>query len=180
MAEVNVSNQRAEDSHILDEASLPVLQAQQQAWTVFAKRAMHMIPALKAQMKSVTQETERAVLDLMVPLRLLASSDRMISPKERAESLSKVVMALQFQDITRQKLEHVGLAMEQLRSHMQILLNGPLNEEAQQTIAELEAIEQHYTMEEERRLHQNALRPDYGEPVPTGLSDEGEDSVTLF
>lgn len=180
MADVHVSDRKGDESHIVEDTSLPMLQAQHQAWTVFAKRTIQMIPALKAQMKSVTQETERAALDLMVHLRLLASSDRAMSAKERADSLSKVVMALQFQDITRQKLEHVGLAMDQLDSHLQILVKDPLSEEAQRMIADWETIESHYTMEDERRMHQKALKPDYGEPVPTGQSGEGEDSVSLF
>jgi hypothetical protein len=89
-------------------------------------------------------------------------------------------MAMQFQDITRQKLEHVAQALDQLKSHLQALLKGPQSEEARKEIAALERVEQNYTMEEERRLHQTMLRPDYGEPVPMGLSEEGADSVTLF
>ncbi|NGZ03719.1 MAG: hypothetical protein CV090_11790, partial [Nitrospira sp. WS238] len=76
--------------------------------------------------------------------------------------------------------EHIGKALDQLNSHLQILTKGPLDEEGRRAIAELEAIEQHYTMEDERRLHHNALMPDYEEPVPTGLSDERADSVMLF
>jgi len=177
---VNTNDGETVDSPSADTASLKVLQAQQQAWKNFAERATHMIPVLKAQMFAVTQETERAALDLMVHLRLLSSSEIQAMSKDRTESVSKVVMALQFQDITRQKLEHIGKALDQLNSHLQILTKGPLDEEGRRAIAELEAIEQHYTMEDERRLHHNALMPDYEEPVPTGLSDERADSVMLF
>lgn len=177
---VNIDNNGTLGASNDADTSLRMLQAQQQAWNAFGKQATCMIPVLKAHMCAVTQETERAALDLMVHLRLLASSEQSTLPKNRSESVSKVVMALQFQDITRQKLEHVGLALDQLDSHLRILLRGPLNEEAQRSIAELEAIEQHYTMEDERRLHQNALKPEYGEPVPTGQSDEESDSVSLF
>jgi chemotaxis regulatin CheY-phosphate phosphatase CheZ len=163
-----------------DETTLDSLLEHQRAWETFAAEAIHMIPVLKAQMTSVTQETERAAMELLLHLRLLASSEGVATPKTESTSLSKVVMAMQFQDITRQKLEHVGQALEQLKSHLLALLKGPLSEEAKKEIAALEGVEQNYTMEEERRLHQSARNQDYGEPVPMGLSDEGADSVTLF
>ncbi len=180
MADVNVSDRKGDDSHIVEDASLPVLQAQQQAWNAFAKSAMHMIPVLKAQMFAVTQETERAVIELLLHLQALASSDPNVTSKDRSDNVSKVVMAMQFQDITRQKLEHVGLVLDQLKSHLEVLSKGSLNEDDLKVIATLESIEENYSMEAERRLHRLTLKPDYGEPVPTGLSDEGEDSVSLF
>ena len=165
---------------LADDTMLMMLQEHQRAWEVFGTEAMHMIPILKAHMAAVTLETERAALELMVHLRVLASADSAAASKDRSLSLSKVVMAIQFQDITRQKLEHVGQALEQLKRHLQALLKGPQNEEAKKEIAALERVEQNYTMEEERRLHQTARNRDYGEPVPMGLSDEDADSVTLF
>lgn len=163
-----------------DETTLSALLEQQRAWETFAAEAIHMVPVLKAHMVAVTQETERATLELMVHLRVLASPNEAGASKDKTADLSKVVMAMQFQDITRQKLEHVGQALEQLTSHLRALLKGSQNEEAKREIAALERIEHHYTMEEERRLHRMASNHDYGEPVPMGLSDEGEDSVTLF
>lgn len=163
------------------DAVLTTLQAQQQGWETFAAGAVRMIPILKAHMTGVTQETERAALELTAHLRILASTDGRVTAQDRSASLSKVVMAMQFQDITRQKLEHVGQALDQLKSHLQALLAGPQNQEAKKQIAALERIEQYYTMEEERRLHQTALNPDYGEPVPMdGSSEKSADSVTLF
>ena len=163
-----------------DKSTMTGFQAHQEAWKTFAEGAVHMIPALKAQMAAVTQETERAAMDLLVHLQALASADGTMTPKERSASISKVVMAMQFQDITRQKLEHVGTALDHLRHHLQALLKGPDNAEARNTIAALQVMEQSYTMEEERRLHQAALKPDYQEPVPTDASDKETDSVTLF
>lgn len=131
-------------------------------------------------MTAVTQETERAAMELVLHLRMLASPERAASSKDDSASLSKVVMAMQFQDITRQKLEHVGLALDRLQAHLQALLKGPGDEAAKKEIAELELVEQHYTMEEERRLHAAVLGPDYGEPVPMDMSSKESDSVTLF
>ena len=158
------------------------LRAHQQAWEAFAGCAVRLIPVLKAQMAAVTGETERSALELLVHLRVLVSSQANASDTERAARLSKVVMAMQFQDITRQKLEHVGQALDQWSAHLQALLRGPLDDDAKRHLAELERIEQTYTMEEERRLHAEASSPDYQEPVPVEVESAGTeaDSVTLF
>jgi hypothetical protein len=89
-------------------------------------------------------------------------------------------MAMQFQDITRQKLEHVGLVLDQWSGHLHALLKGPYDDEAKREIAALQRIERSYTMEEERRLHEATVTPDYQEPVPMDLEDKETDSVTLF
>lgn len=156
------------------------LREHQQAWEAFAVCAVRLIPVLKAQMGSVTGETERSALELLVHLRVLASSQAVASEAEKAASLTKVVMAMQFQDITRQKLEHVGQALDQWSAHLRALLKAPLDADAKRRIAELERIELSYTMEEERRLHAAAVSPDYQEPVPVDEGPAEEDSVTLF
>ena len=163
-----------------DEATLGALLEHQRAWETFAAESIHMIPVLKAQITAVTQETERAAMELLLHLRMLAPSEGAVSSTPDPASLSKVVMAMQFQDITRQKLEHVGLALDRLKAHLQALLKGPGDEEGKKEIAALELVEQHYTMEEERRLHTAALGPDYGEPVPMDIASKEPDSVTLF
>jgi hypothetical protein len=180
MAEAKVSGKQTNDSHIVAEPALSMQQAHQQAWDKFAEGAVRMIPALKAQMFSVTQETERATIELLVHLQALTSPDRPLSSKDRANRISKVVMAMQFQDITRQKLEHVGLALDQLKSNMEALLKGPQNETANNQIVAMERVELNYTMEEERQLHRAVVGPDYQEPIPSERSEEEGDSVTIF
>lgn len=166
--------------HADENTSGTELLAHHRAWNTFASGAIRMIPALKAQMTAVTAETERAAVELLVQLQALASGAETMTSTARTEIISKVVIAMQFQDITRQKLEHVGLALDQFKRHLQILQEGPLTEETAQELAGLERIEQNYTMEAERRLHQAALQPQYQEPVPVEASDNGEDAVTLF
>jgi hypothetical protein len=161
------------------EAALTQLQEHQQDWETFATGALRMFQVLKAQMAAVTQETERAATELIIHLRVLASSDETAASGDRAASVAKAVMAMQFQDITRQTLEHVGLHLDQLSRHLQALLKGPGNEEVRKEIAALQVVEQVSTMEDERRLYREVFQPDYEEPVPTDLLDEA-DSVTLF
>jgi len=154
----------------------------QKAWEAFAVCAVSMIPVLKKQMEAVSQQTERAAMDLMAHIRALTSAATISGPTDASTNLSKIVMAMQFQDITQQKLEHVGQALDQWRKHLQALLKGPQDEGAKQEIAALQRLEESYTMEEERRLHAAALAPDYQEPVPveTEEIEAGSNSVTLF
>ena len=163
-----------------EEVELACLKAQQEAWEAFAVCAVSMIPVLKKQMEAVTQQTARAAMDLMVHISALTNTAE--RPADTAASLTKVVMAIQFQDITQQKLEHVTLALDQWHKHLQALLRGPQDESAKQEIATLQQLEQSYTMEEERRLHAAALAPDYQEPVPieSERTEAESDSVTLF
>lgn len=163
-----------------DEDGMP--RGHRQAWETFAACAVRLIPVLKAQMEAVTEETERAAMDLVMNLRVLASQNADATGEDKSASLSKVVTAMQFQDITRQKLEHVGQALDQWSRHLQALMRGPQDEDAKREIAALERIEQSYTMEEERRLHAAALTPEYQEPIPTDMleSKSESDSITLF
>lgn len=158
------------------------LKEHQQAWEAFATCSVHLIPVLKKQMEAVTQQTEQAAMDLMVHIRALTSPITISSPTDSSENLSKLVMAMQFQDITQQKLEHITQALDQWHNHLQALLKGPQDEGARQEIAALQRLEQSYTMEEERRLHAAAMAPDYQEPVPieTEQTEVESNSVTLF
>jgi chemotaxis regulatin CheY-phosphate phosphatase CheZ len=178
----DVRQEGAGGSHATESTTLPVLQAHQQAWESFGGEAVQVIPILKAQMAAVTQETERAAMELMGHLQVMASSSEAITANDRAASLSKAVMAMQFQDITRQKLEHVGLALDQIQKHIQALLKGPHSQEAREEIDAIQRVERSYTMEAERRLHEVAVMSDYLEPVPSDLEtiDGEEDPVTFF
>jgi hypothetical protein len=169
-------------SHDNETNELAGLRAHQQAWEEFAACAIAMIPVLKKQMEAVTRQTERAAMDLMVNISALTSRTSTASPTDPSANLSEIVMAMQFQDITQQKLEHVGQALDQWHRHLQALLKGPRDEYAKHEIAALQQLEQSYTMEEERRLHSAAIAPDYQEPVPveTGTTETETDSITLF
>ncbi len=180
---MGIRDTNTREAQSADDPTVEEFREHQQAWEAFGTDAVQLIPILNAQMSAVTQETERAALELMMHLHMLASPTMEDTSKDKAISLSKVVTAMQFQDITRQKLEHVSLALDQLKCHLRALLKGPGNEEAKKEIAAMEKIEEKYTMEEERRLHQTALSPEcpeYGEPVPMGFPEEDADPVTLF
>jgi methyl-accepting chemotaxis protein len=99
---------------------------------------------------------------------------------ELSNDVGQIVMALQFQDITRQKLEHVEHALTQLRDHLQHLLDGKPDEDLQDSLSLLKDLEHRYTMESERRIHA-ASNGGTVEGVPAaGHAGDGDDSVTLF
>jgi len=178
----NVQGSRRLASIAGESRELGFLKDHQQAWYAFAAHAVSMIPVLVKQMEGVTHQTERAAMDLMVHIRALVSSGSTASKEDRKTDLSKVIVAMQFQDMTRQKLEHVSQALDQWQQHLHALLKGPLDEDAKRQIAAMERLEQIYTMEEERRLHAAAMTQDYQEPVSIGTDQRGKesDSVTLF
>ncbi|MEK6642076.1 MAG: hypothetical protein AABZ17_15555 [Nitrospirota bacterium] len=166
----------------IEPSELERLKEHQQAWEIFAVCAVSMIPVLKKQMEAVTHQTERAALDLMMHIRALTSPALTSGRIDTSANLSKIVMAMQFQDLTQQKLEHITQALDQWHTHLQVLLRGPLDEGAKREIAALQSLEESYTMEEERRLHAATLSPDYQEPVPIEMeeTETDSDSVTLF
>jgi chemotaxis regulatin CheY-phosphate phosphatase CheZ len=173
------TNDASRDSEV---SELVNLKEQQRAWEAFAACAVSMIPVLKKQMEGVTQQTERAAMDLMVHIRALTSPATSSGPTDTSTDLSKIVMAMQFQDITQQKLEHVTQALDHWHQHLHVLLRGSQGESAKREIAALQSLEESYTMDEERRLHAAALAPDYQEPVPIDMEEKeaDSDSVTLF
>jgi hypothetical protein len=158
------------------------LKEQQQAWETFAACAVQMIPVLIKQMETVTQQTERAAVELMVQLRAMTPPIGTSRFNGASPHLSKIVMAMQFQDITRQQLEHVAQALGYWRTHLQGLLKGPQDEGAKKEIAVLQQLEQTYTMDMERRLHASVLLSDYQEPELSEAEQvkQGPESVTLF
>jgi hypothetical protein len=158
------------------------LREHQQAWEAFGACALSMIPILKKQMEAVTQQTERAAMDLMVHIRALTQPGTVSRPTKASKNLSRIIMTMQFQDITQQKLEHIAQALDLWQKHLQALLKGPKDESAKQEIAALQRLDESYTMEEERHLHAAALAPDYQEPVPIEREKTESESgpVTLF
>src|SRR5438128_12135536 len=105
------------------EASDPVgLNAHQQAWEAFAVCAVSMIPILKKQMEAVTQQTQRAAMDLMTHISACTLQKATSRSTETSARNSQIVMAMPYQEITQPKLEHVAQALDQWDKHLQALL----------------------------------------------------------
>ena len=96
---------------------------------------------------------------------------------ELSKTIGQVVMTMQFQDITRQKLQHVAHPLQLMGGAFNELLNGSVSEEI---VKELQRLETSYTMESERELARSVL---IGERVPVLMKTgavEADDNVTLF
>ena len=88
---------------------------------------------------------------------------------------------MQFQDITRQKIEHVYEPLEKLEEPMKALGQGKKGQAFPKDIVnELSHIDQIYTMESERIAMKAAQEGNVQEVVGTMVGGEPEDKVTLF
>ena len=100
--------------------------------------------------------------------------------KELGDDIGQIVMSMQFQDITRQKLEHVYEPLEQIQAPIQAVAES--DGEAYQlpeVIEELRNLKLGSSMESERLTIEAAQAGEEAVLVGTGGTEEG-DSVTLF
>ncbi|MDF2457811.1 MAG: putative Methyl-accepting chemotaxis protein [Nitrospira sp.] len=95
---------------------------------------------------------------------------------ELSKTIGQVVMTMQFQDITRQKLQHVANPLQLMGGAFNELLNGSVSEEI---VKELQKLETSYTMESERELARSVLTGQTGVLAGSGTT-EADDNVTLF
>lgn len=94
--------------------------------------------------------------------------------------LSKIVVSMQFQDITRQRLEHVAAPLSKLQQYMSALAEGQVEvaNQAQHVLGMVGQVVARYSMEHERQI---ALAVDKGYPPPVEtIAAPQEDNVTLF
>lgn len=160
------------------------------AWEEFGASMQPLIPVLIGQLKGVVEETERAASNLIERFQII--SHKVLSQKdtsnpqaaaELAKDIAQVVMYIQFQDITRQQIEHVYGPLEKMLDHLTVLTSEEGDEGAQQqTLEKLKGFSNSYTMESERMLMkeiQGAGKSEGGVAV-SQASPIQETPVTLF
>jgi methyl-accepting chemotaxis protein len=99
--------------------------------------------------------------------------------KELGNDIGHIVMSMQFQDITRQKLEHVYQPLERIHAPLQAVVEDVGGTDMlPQVIEELRNLEHTYTMESERLTMELAKAGEGTVMVGTG-SNDGE-NITLF
>ncbi len=160
------------------------------AWEDFGESIKPIIPVLIGQLKGVVEETERAAGNLIERFQLI--SHKVLSSQETqnaqataelAKDIAQVVMYIQFQDITRQQVEHVYSPLEKIMDHLSALHcddQDPVVQ--QQTLEKLKSFSTDYTMESERILMkeiQEGRKPGSGEKT-TQSAPIQEAAVTLF
>ncbi len=100
--------------------------------------------------------------------------------KELGQDIGQIVMSMQFQDITRQKLEHVYQPLESIHTPLQAVADGPAGMDSLSAITEeLRGLEHGSSMESERLTIEAAQSGEAAVLVGTGGAEE-EDAVTLF
>lgn len=176
------------------------LEQTKSSWEQFASHAIPLIPVLTRQITTVIEQTEQAATDLTVKIRSIAeraqrqaayagSSSRAMESQmhegNEAEGLSsdvsRIVMAMQFQDMTKQKLEHVSQPLLQMKTYMESLVANPTAPELAKALNLLEEVERSYTMETERTAHRHAMEGRAHVGMAARATDEDENqSVTLF
>lgn len=170
---------------------IPVLIRQMNAVTEQTETAaLNLMQNLQAISQRASQQAEEALhlgqaglsQDAVQREQLLASVRQ---SKQQADELSgdvgRIVMALQFQDITRQKLEHVEHALTHVRDHLQHLVDGKPDRDLEDSLSLLKDLEHSYTMEAERRIHAAVHgREACHAPAPAGRTGGEDESVTLF
>jgi len=98
---------------------------------------------------------------------------------ELARDVGQIIMALQFQDITRQKLEHVIEPLTEVRAVMDALIRGQSHDQVAPHMDFVAKLARSYTMEEERAIFHRASI--VHAPPPSQESAPSEDAnVTLF
>lgn len=113
-----------------------------------------------------------------------ALADNVNRSSFRAEELGRdighIVMSMQFQDITRQKIEHVYKPLEKLHIPMKALEEGKKGHLfPEEIIHEIKNLEKTYTMESERLAMKAAQNGEIQEVVGT-TGGATEENVTLF
>jgi methyl-accepting chemotaxis protein len=99
--------------------------------------------------------------------------------KDLGSDIGQIVMSMQFQDITRQRLEHVYQPLERIHAPLQAVVDDTDGTDMlPQVIEELRNLEHTYTMESERLTMESARAGEGVVMVGTG-SDDG-DNITLF
>ncbi len=167
-------------------------------------QAAEQIRALATEVKGTTESAMSelevlAALDLSSTLNaqqnIMAMTEIMVSKnsalkesvgqnsgraKELGQDIGQIVMSMQFQDITRQKLEHVYQPLESIHGPLQAVVDDSRGIDKLPEITEtLRSLEHGSSMESERLTIEAAQSGEAAVLVGTGGAEE-EDTVTLF
>ena len=165
-----------------------------------AEQIRSLATAVKGATESAMSELEvLAALDLTSTLQaqqhILAMTEVMVAKnaalkesvgqnsgraKELGEDIGQIVMSMQFQDITRQKLEHVYQPLERIHAPLQAVVEDSGGTDMlPEVLEELRQLEHDSTMESERLTIEAAHAGEEAVLVGTGGTENG-DNVTLF
>jgi methyl-accepting chemotaxis protein len=87
-----------------------------------------------------------------------------------AQDISEIVVSMQFQDITRQRIEHVITPLLEFKSELEAIVRGESVKITINTDSDSKGLEKMYTMESERKVLQKTLSE-----TPEDVTDSGDD-----
>lgn len=138
-----------------------------------AEKTKTKITQLLQDIRSTHGELEKSV-------DMLIDGSRVI-----ADDISSIVTSLQFQDITRQRIEHVITPLNDIKNEMEMFLNA--DEEGFKEIdsieKRLENLAKHYTMEKERatlKIFTDGKQEELPQTKVATQDDKLGDNVVLF
>ena len=147
--------------------------------------AMSELESLAAIDLTDTLKSQQRVMEMT---ELMVAKNRKLSEnmeqssgraKELGADIAQIVMSMQFQDITRQKLEHVYEPLQRIYQPLNELQDSREQAFPVQVLDELKNLDRLYTMESERTLMKAAKKGQ--ETVVVGTATESsEDNITLF
>lgn len=150
------------------------------------QKAMDELEGLAAVDMTATLESQNRIsrFSEVILARNSQLEERVVNGTEQAkalaEDIARIVVSLQFQDITRQKLEHVYEPLELIQSSLQDVDHEDLSGDGIEGMVEaLHALKSTYTMESERAVMQSVAQ---GNAIDFAESSTGseDDHVTLF
>ena len=171
----NRSGQAAEQIRALATAVRDTTQSAMQELRVLA--ALDVSDTLMAQKKIMGMTEVMAAKNEALHESAEKNSER---AKALGQDIGQIVMSMQFQDITRQKLEHVYQPLEHIYAPLKAVVEDTGDtDRLPEVIEELRNLDKIYTMESERRQLE-AIRSGREEVAMVGTGNAGEDQVTLF
>ncbi|ULA68920.1 MAG: Putative Methyl-accepting chemotaxis protein [Nitrospira sp.] len=98
---------------------------------------------------------------------------------ELAKDVGQIIMSLQFQDITRQKLEHVIEPLTEVRGIMDALIQKQPHDQIEAKMNILTNLDRSYTMQEERAIFNQSTNGHGSQEAQVSATSE-DTNVTLF
>ena len=171
----NRSGQAAEQIRTLATAVRDTTQSAMQELQVLA--SLDLSDTLRAQKKIMGMTEVMAAKNAALHESAEQNSER---AKALGQDIGHIVMSMQFQDITRQKLEHVYQPLEHIYAPLKAVVEDTGDtDRLPEVIEELRNLDKIYTMESERRQLE-AVRSGKEEVAMVGTGNAGDDQVTLF
>jgi len=117
--------------------------------------------------------------------RIKSSVDELaISSHDIASDISSIVTTLQFQDATRQRIEHVIEPLTRLEADMLKIARGrgdsESNEELEVSVRDIGGLAKIYTMESERKMLSSSSGGEHGSESEGELEEGPVENVVLF